>query len=636
MKRFKLANILLDGSRQFFESPCLFCRSNAPILPKEDCNAARLMGPGSFDFLTYFNSLSIQKYLEYTVVRDVFLHIEVKGSAAHFTQSFGRARDFHPHLVDDATMELPHADDWTAYDIKLSTNNKAVLIGFLLETEGETLIRNAYYYANVPENDIHTVELAVSTTTFKKESFILHNIDLVRNSILDSDEDLSKHFRMFVIDNGRTLNLEACSDNRITIYPNMNVGGSGGFAYGMLLAMEQEEVTHLLLMDDDVEISPESYIRTYALLSLVKENYSDAFLSGAMLDYDSPDKQWEDVGYITEVGVCRSVKPMRNMSSLHEVIENESLVESGGFRDVLTRRYASWWYCCIPMTQIRQNGLPLPLFVRFDDIEYSQRCSPTIMTMNGICVWHLGFQMRYNEAVERYQTTRNSLVGQLTTNTSKGANYIAEITHSMRLELIKFNYEGAELLLSGLEDFLKGPGCYSAPGFAEQSFIAANQKKEKLYPLSEIKDEVFSLTGKDILSLSSSEIIEDIPYTGRSRGPIFDMGYRRIVRNSLNGQLWGSITPAQGDTAIIEAYGWVYPVGKIAGVNHIVVIDIPNHRGAIRHKNPHLCRELWKRFQDDIGILKRTHKQLAKEYSESREVVTGISFWQKYLRKADL
>ena len=77
----------------------------------------------------------------------------------------------------------------------------------------------------------------------------------------------------------------------ISIVPNPNVGGAGGFARGMLEALAGG-ATHVLLMDDDVHVSPESFKRTYNLLSLVKNCYKQAFLNGAMLSLEEPNLQY--------------------------------------------------------------------------------------------------------------------------------------------------------------------------------------------------------------------------------------------------------------------------------------------------------------------------------------------------------
>ena len=102
---------------------------------------------------------------------------------------------------------------------------------------------------------------------------------------------------MYVIDNGRTLDAPALSSERITVTPNDNVGGAGGFTRAMITAMEQEpKATNIILMDDDVAVSPESIKRTYNVLRLLKPEYEEAMISGAMLNYEVGEDQWEDIG----------------------------------------------------------------------------------------------------------------------------------------------------------------------------------------------------------------------------------------------------------------------------------------------------------------------------------------------------
>lgn len=42
-----------------------------------------------------------------------------------------------------------------------------------------------------------------------------------------------------------------------------------------------------------MEVSPESIIRTFNLLSITNEKYSEAFVSGSMMNYDRPDQHWK-------------------------------------------------------------------------------------------------------------------------------------------------------------------------------------------------------------------------------------------------------------------------------------------------------------------------------------------------------
>ena len=132
------------------------------------------------------------------------------------------------------------------------------------------------------------------------------------------------NFHMFVVDNGRTLDVDALSDDLVTVLPNPNVGGSGGFARGMMAATEVEGAfTHVLVMDDDVRIVPESLIRTFNLLSLARGTYRNAFLNGAMLSLEHPTRQFEDVAFVNPTGVYAKVKRDYDVSRLFDICANE-------------------------------------------------------------------------------------------------------------------------------------------------------------------------------------------------------------------------------------------------------------------------------------------------------------------------
>ena len=84
----------------------------------------------------------------------------------------------------------------------------------------------------------------------------------------------------------------------VTIYPNMNAGGAGGFTRGMIEILKANEngagVTHVLVMDDDIVLDTDVLLRTYTLLSLRKPEYADVFVGGAMLRLDRPNIQVEN------------------------------------------------------------------------------------------------------------------------------------------------------------------------------------------------------------------------------------------------------------------------------------------------------------------------------------------------------
>lgn len=632
MRDFKIANVLLDDSRQFVNSPMLFFRSSRGIYPGSEKDSWKLAGPGIFDFTTFFNALSINKWREYTVAQGFALHVELRGAGCAVTQTRTDRLDYYDHPLEQTAVSVAASTEWQQVDLPFVLHDNDVMDGFIISAQGEVELRNGYYTAQVPDDAVRNVELALSTTTFKKEAYITHNIELVRTKIVESNELIADHFRMYVVDNGSTLNAEALTSKNITVFPNANVGGSGGFTFGMIKALEVGDVTHILLMDDDVEVSPESIIRTFNLLSIVNDEYSEAFVSGAMMNYDEPDQRWEDTGHMSERGNYLPDKPPLKVTALDEAISNETFIFDYDTWEDLKQRYAGWWYCCIPMATIRQFGLPLPFFVRFDDAEYALRVKPKFMTMNGICVWHLVFYMRYNAAVERYQVTRNGLIGQFTTGVAPLTDFFKEIHHEVLIDLSKFDYDDAELVCEGLEDFFKGPKFIGTSGIGEKTFMAANKHKEKMIPFEELRQQALDELGVDIYDYSSNGIIDDIPVGGDAGlNPLEQRVYTAYSHKTINGQLFGMLKPFRGDVQVIHGVGWSFQEGKLYGAKTLVAIDNFNKKGVIRHRNSARGREIWYRYQKDLRYYRANKDRLKREYSQARDWLTSVEFWKGYL-----
>ncbi len=637
---FRLANILLEDTRHFHEAPTLYVRTTAFVRPS-DKEGAWWLGEGRTDFTTFFNALSVDKWRTYTVARNFSLHLELRGATVTYVQTHAERLDIEAHPNDLTRRELPESEDWQTYDIPLVASERDVLVGFVLVTEGEIELRSSFYACEVDEEEVRPIELAIATTTFRKEDYVTRNIELVRTKILKTDERAAGHLTMHVVDNGRTLDDEALSGGGIYVHPNDNVGGSGGFARGMIEALEQDvPATHVLLMDDDVEVSAESILRTYNLLSLVRDDWAEAFVAGGMMSWDRPDLLWEDGGYMTREGFCDIIKHNKEdlpsprdfprMSAVRGIVGNETYRPNERSFSELEQRYAAWWYCCIPATTIRREGLPLPLFVRYDDVEYGLRCKPRFMTMNGICIWHLDFSLRYNAAVEHYQTARNSFVIQATTGVAPLSNFEGQLVERTMIELTKFNYADAELILDGFEDFLKGPGFFAAPGKAEETYLAANKRREQLVPFDELREAALAETGIDVADLDPNDIRRDYPLGLTPHGRAFRVSRMQTFQKSINGQLFGRLRQYAGPVAVIEAnFNW--PVGKVYGVDTIIAIDVPSKRGTIRHRDNERCRLIWKRLQGDLKEYHANRADIETLYREARPTLTSMEFWKDYL-----
>lgn len=612
----RLSNLVIDTSTSALKKVEL-CYHGPSFLRREK-SFWRAETDGTFDFTTYFNSISYAKLLDLTTITQITLSVTLANAKGKITQTYMEALDSKPQLSDN-TIEFDVAEP-TTLNLPIEHFAHAIIVGWQIETESGFDLYHASYEVELsaPERDI---EFVMSTTTFKKENYILSNIEKVKQEICAVDDDFAKHFHMYVVDNGRTLDAQKVSDDQITIIPNENVGGAGGFVRGMIAAMDQNpKATHILLMDDDIEVSTESIRRTYTLLKILKPEHQQKMISGAMLNLLEPDMQYEDLGFMDELGAFRPVKhPMR--VSLPEALVLNETFDPSYISTNARHNYAAWWYCCIPMTQIEQNGLPLPVFVRADDAEYGTRCESGFITMNSIGVWHEPFHSRYNSAVERYQTYRNCLIAKHTTGFAPESKFIKLIERTFDLELKNFNYYSASLVADSFEDFLRGPDFYSAKGVVERRFMDANKNKEQLVDLETLAAQCAE-HGIDFdpfdLTVQAIHHAEGRGFLQRLDDYLTDN--RQKFRKSVG----------KGH-AVMPHYGWAYQPAKTRGKRYIIAVDQHLKKGVIREKDTEKYDALLKRFQKLKARYKKEYKQIDAAYRKSRARVTSLEFWRDYL-----
>ena len=639
MPSIRFANVLLEISTRAARFPTLYYIADRPLTAAAEAGVWNITKTGTVDFTTYFNALSVLKLRRYTRATAFRLHIDVK--SAHpvtVTQTVAKRLSSIPERVSAVCATVDSAKAWQTVTLDLDVDDSTVLSGFTIDTQGPTQIRNGWYEV-VFEGEARDVELSVVTTTFRKEPFIEKNLAIIKHDLLESGGGIADHLTVHVIDNGRTLDVDKLSSNHIVISPNENVGGAGGFARGMIESLEQSTpATHVLLMDDDVEVAPESILRTYHLLRIVNDEYKDAFISGAMLNLEDVEVFREDTGYIIPGnGMCSSAKRRKVgsrdgkdllVSHLTDIIYTEVFDERFAIPED-AHQYAAWWYCCIPAALIREHGLPLPLFVRYDDVEYGIRCHPRFMTMNGICVWHAKFEDRYNPAVERYQTVRNMLIDQKMTGIVPSDDaLIRQLGLMIALDLYTYNYTDARLALHGFEDFLKGPDFLSTPD-ARHAFMLANRDKERFVPFDELTRiaEASGIRGFDPELLTTQMIEGGAPRNLLQKA--FDYLMANGQRIALGNPL--ATTDDADGYGIVPNAGWGLPSRSANGHDVLIAIDPVHRKGAIRTKDLAQYREIRKRLRRDLAYYRKHAKHLAHAYAAAVPELTSIGFWKSYL-----
>lgn len=604
MQAFPLANVLVEVDDFASNYPQLYYRADDAVY---DRAAHALAFSGDVDFSTYFNALPLRKWKRYASVGPVRLVVEAAGDACDvLLGELGEGAD-RVSLRELPLAEVAGTDGFCRYEVEIPESD-AALVSFVLRSRGRSLIRSAKYVTMVDSSAIRPVRLALSTTTFRKEDFIIPNIEAVEREVLSCDEPIAQGFHMYVVDNGRTLDAEGLSSKGVTVIPNANVGGAGGFARGMMEALESD-ATHVLLMDDDVRVSPESFKRTFNLLSLLNDDYQGAFLNGAMLSLEQPNLQYEDVALVRQDGLYDKIKPDLLVDRIGQVIENEMI-------DVeVENAYGAWWYCCIPTSAIHEHGLPLPLFVRCDDVEYGMRCQPKMMSMGGICVWHASFEGRFRASVDCYQYVRNFLIMVAVDGRSSERMFMLRLLRTFGIYLRSMNYESAELLLDGLEDYLKGPS-FLEKASGEELMKRNGAKNERLVPVGELDRAVLegldlesaNLGGKDERGIAL-KLLEALPHD------------RHMLPDAL----------LKDEPAAVYYSRGAYPGWKTMRRRTLVAFDAQGENAHVREMDRLRYRALKQRYRRLKRDYEARKDEVAEEYRRAMPWLTSEEFWRSYL-----
>lgn len=385
-------------------------------------------------FDTYFNSFSGKTWLENTVVCGCEFQFEVQGKGTLYLKTDTGA------VIGEAAF---HGE--SSLIIPLEKIEKRIYYPELL-AEDDTVLKSGGIVTSQPGKDVH---LVLATCTYNRQEDIKRNLNYLKqkNRHMPDGEKVLEH--IYVVDNARNLKTEDIEDELVSLIPNPNTGGAGGFTRGLKEARKEPAMTHVLLMDDDVKMEFEAIVRTKSMLRYIKKEKEDCFIGGAMFRRDVP-YVLHAAGEIWNNG--RIINPHKNtdMRQFQTVAKvTEPLVQP--------QTYAGWWYCCIPRTHIENGGYPIPFFLHCDDVEYSLRNGRPPIYMNGIAVWHEEFDDKRSSVMEYYDTRNRLITNALYMQRGKRRTAAVILTERFLASVLRYRYRDIGLTLLAVEDFLKGP-----------------------------------------------------------------------------------------------------------------------------------------------------------------------------------
>ncbi len=290
------------------------------------------------------------------------------------------------------------------------------------------------------------VTLGVAITTFNRQEYVLKTIsrlvELERSVV-----ELAGRLRVVVVDNAQNLQPELPTNAPVTVIPNPNLGGAGGFARGIMTLRDGGWASHIVVMDDDILLEPESVVRTVSLLSYARS--VDLCVHGAMMSEEQPWMQFE-AGANYEF---RSVYPLRAVGRLDDMRDRSEIIHDAA---EIPFDYTAWWFTVFPVHLANEN--PLPVFVRGDDVAYGlMHTGRHTVTLPGIVVWHADFALKNNPSSLYYEVRNFALIDTLIFDEHKWWHLAWRYLGFGFRNLYSHRYASCEYMVRGMEQFLAGP-----------------------------------------------------------------------------------------------------------------------------------------------------------------------------------
>ena len=425
---------------------------------------------------SYFNGLFYTKYLEYTVIRKIFCVVRLEGYARINVRCMS--------VQGETEVPLSCCTQADSNRIELDEIDLTVLPpDGMLYLEVEALSDEVFFYGGfiqtrtAPQN---YVRIAAVICTFKREEYVRNNIEYLKEAFFQApDCPCPGCLDVFVIDNGKSLQMD--SDENVKIFPNKNYGGSGGFTRGLIEAYDRKDTySHVLFMDDDIEFEIEAIVKTIQLLRYAKILPKPICIGGQMLLQNVPTVQRE-AGSFFRNGRLAPVNKNLDLSVPENLLKNNREYHV---------QYNAWWYCCFPLSVVEKISLPLPFFIKIDDVEYGLRMNAHIVLMNGIGVWHQDFEQKYSAHLEYYIKRNELVVSALYCNGDGVRNGLKKMFRCAVKSMLMGTPKTIEFLIMAYRDFLKGPDFFLSLDDEEllQRLIACKNARQKSRIFSIVTD----------------------------------------------------------------------------------------------------------------------------------------------------
>lgn len=408
---------------------------------------------------SYFNAFPASYWRKWTVVEQVRLNVTLQGRGTmvvvYRSMANGRSQ-----RVDSATVQGDGSETFS-FDLTLVPFQDGGWYWFdVVAPSSDTTLIEATWDAEVPAERMTPGTCTIGITTMNRPDFCAKLIKQISDdplvSSLVDEVVVAEQGTKLVSEDPNFPAAEAGLGGRLRVIEQANLGGSGGFARAQYETLQSNRSTYVLFLDDDIVMETESILRTITFgdlcrkPSIVGGHMFSLFRKTQLHSFGEVINRWR-FWWMSPLTVNNdwdfSARNLRSTRWLHRRIDVD---------------FNPWFFCLIPTQVVKEIGLGLPLFIKWDDSEYGVRAQaagfPTI-SMPGAAVWHVPWSDK-NDALDwqAYFHQRNRFVAALLHSPfPRGGRMVRESLNHTVFHLISMRYSTVELRLQAMEDVLAGP-----------------------------------------------------------------------------------------------------------------------------------------------------------------------------------
>ena len=428
-------------------------------------------------FETYFNAFPASYWRRWSQLDTVVLAMDVQGAA---TISVYRSKHDGVRIsvtnveAKDARVEIP---------LKLANFEDGGWLWFDVNAESDATITDAGWFApHEPKEQVlpdgSTIapsekKVAVGIPTFNRPRDAVNALHALAEDpfVLEAITDvlMPDQGNQHPADEPDFKEAEANLAGRLKIFQQGNLGGSGGYSRIMYEALNQTDAPFILYMDDDIAIEPDSILGAVQAARYAK---SPILVGGQMLNLQDRS-QLRTTGEIVDPNIFM-FSAAKHAVYDHDFAkyplgyvgtEEEDLDPRKTTSRPLHRRidvdYNGWWMNLFPRVVAEKMGLPLPLFIKWDDNEYALRAKeagfPTV-TWPGVAIWHMAWADK-DDAIDwqAYFHMRNRLIVASIYGPENPEAMLKNMLKSTLKHYVCMEYSTIAIQNEAMKDFLAGP-----------------------------------------------------------------------------------------------------------------------------------------------------------------------------------